>query len=60
MSGSCSRCHRATDGLTIELAALVLFPFFVAALFLVVERVALLWQRLAAAQAPATPPSWLA
>ncbi len=29
----------------IGLAALVLFPFFVAALFLVVERVALLWQR---------------
>jgi len=32
-------------GLAIELAALVLFPFFVASLFLVVERVALLWQR---------------
>ncbi len=32
-------------GLTIELAALVLFPFFVASLFLVIERVALLWQR---------------
>ena len=38
---------RPSDGgsLTIELAALVLFPFFVASLFLVVERVALLWQR---------------
>jgi 1-acyl-sn-glycerol-3-phosphate acyltransferase len=34
------------DGsLEIGLAALVLFPFFVAALFLVVERVTLLWQR---------------
>jgi hypothetical protein len=32
-------------GLTIELAALVLFPFFVASLFLVSERVTLLWQR---------------
>ena len=34
------------DGsLEFGLAALVLFPFFVAALFLVVERVTLLWQR---------------
>jgi 1-acyl-sn-glycerol-3-phosphate acyltransferase len=34
------------DGsLEIGLAALVLFPFFVAVLFLVVERVTLLWQR---------------
>jgi 1-acyl-sn-glycerol-3-phosphate acyltransferase len=34
------------DGsLEIGLAALVLFPFFVAALFLVVERVTMLWQR---------------
>ncbi len=34
------------DGsLTIGLAAMVLFPFFVAALFLVVERVTMLWQR---------------
>ena len=41
------------DGsLTIGLAALVLFPFFVAALFLVVERVTLLWQRWRRAQAP--------
>ena len=30
---------------TIGLAALVLFPFFVAALLLVVERISLLWQR---------------
>ncbi len=34
------------DGsLEIGLAAMVLFPFFVAALFLVVERVTMLWQR---------------
>ena len=36
----------AEDGsFEIGLAALVLFPFFVAALFLVLERVTLLWQR---------------
>ncbi len=33
------------DGLTLGLAAMVLFPFFVAALFLEVERVTLLWHR---------------
>jgi hypothetical protein len=33
------------EGITLGLAALVLFPFFVASLLLVVERVALLWQR---------------
>ncbi|HSO05004.1 MAG TPA: hypothetical protein VLQ92_11020, partial [Candidatus Limnocylindrales bacterium] len=32
------------DGVTLGLAALVLFPFFVAALFLVFERVTLLWR----------------
>ncbi|MCU0263414.1 MAG: 1-acyl-sn-glycerol-3-phosphate acyltransferase [Candidatus Nanopelagicales bacterium] len=33
------------DGLTFGLLASVLFPFFVAALFLVVERVSMLWRR---------------
>jgi glycerol-3-phosphate O-acyltransferase / dihydroxyacetone phosphate acyltransferase len=33
------------DGVTLGLAALVLFPFFVAALFLVIEKVTVLWQR---------------
>ena len=33
------------DGLTLGLAAMVLFPFFVAALFLEVERLTLLWHR---------------
>ena len=33
------------DSLAIGLAAMVLFPFFVASLFLVVERITMLWQR---------------
>jgi 1-acyl-sn-glycerol-3-phosphate acyltransferase len=33
------------DGIELGLVALVLFPFFVAALFLVIERMTLLWQR---------------
>lgn len=46
-----------SDGLTIELAALVLFPFFVAALFLVIERMTLLWQRWRRRRRPAAAES---